>query len=320
MRRLVVVLPVAVSVAMPEPAGATGTLDQQQTIAEGVARIFGGLSRAQTFTPALSGGLDQVDLHLGRDQGTGGPLTVEIRDVSAGAPGATVLASASVPAAAVPNFGTPAFVPVPFAPPAAILAGSQYAIVAYFGDVTHSYYWNFASADVYPRGASFTSFATPPSTWAASPDSDFAFKTYVVVSNQSPSCAGVSATPAALQPASRGQFRTVELSGATDPDGDSVSFHIDAVTQDEPVTARGDNTFPDAEFTPDGADSNQVRVRAERDHQGNGRVYRIAYTVSDGRGGSCDGIAKVGVPRKKADSAVDDGDTNSWDSFTGLEL
>jgi hypothetical protein len=318
MRRLMVVLAIAVCVGMPAPAGATGTLDQQQTIAEGLAQIFGGLSRAQTFTPALSGGLDQVDLYLGQDGGSG-PLTVEIRDVSGGAPGSTVLASASVPAGSVPNFGSSTFVSVPFASPAALLAGSQYAIVAYFDDNSHAYYWSFANADVYPGGAAFTSPATPPTTWSPS-DNDFAFRTYVVVSNQPPNCAGVSASPAALQSASRGQFRTVELSGATDPDGDSVSFHIDAVTQDEPVTGMGDNTFPDAEFTAGGADSNQVRVRAERDPKNNGRVYRIAYTVSDGRGGSCDGIAKVGVPRKKSDSAVDDGDTNSWDSFTGFTL
>jgi hypothetical protein len=48
-----------------------------------------------------------------------------------------------------------------------------------------------------------------------------------------------------------------------------------------------------------------VNLRAERDPKANGRVYRIAYTVSDGRGGSCSGVEKVGVPVKKGKKAVE---------------
>ena len=75
--------------------------------------------------------------------------------------------------------------------------------------------------------------------------------------------------------------------GATDSDGGTLSYRIAGVTQDEYVTGVGDDTSPDAALTPAGAGSNQVYVRSEANPQRNGRVYRIAYTVSDGHGGSC---------------------------------
>jgi hypothetical protein len=120
----------------------------------------------------------------------------------------------------------------------------------------------------------------------------------------------------------------ITLSGATDADGDTLGYHIDAVTQDEYVTGVGDDTSPDAALPSAGADSNQVLVRSEANSRFNGRVYRIAYTVSDGQGGSCSGTAgpggnttaKVGLRRTKSTSAVDDGDATSWNSFTGARI
>jgi hypothetical protein len=149
---------------------------------------------------------------------------------------------------------------------------------------------------------------------------------YVFGPNPRFSCTGVSAAPTTIQPATRDQMKLIALQGATDPDGDPLTFHIDAVTQDESVSGQGDDTFPDAALTEAGADSNQVLVRAERNPTGNGRVYRIAFTLSDGQGESCSGTAgiggttnaKVSVPRKKGQTAVDDGDSGSWDSFTGV--
>jgi hypothetical protein len=94
----------------------------------------------------------------------------------------------------------------------------------------------------------------------------------------------------------------------------------------EYVTGVGDDTFPDAALTSGAAGSNQVLVRSEANPQLNGRVYRIAYTVSDGQGGSCSGTArpngattaKVGGPRKKGTPAIDNGGATRWDSFTGV--
>jgi len=89
------------------------------------------------------------------------------------------------------------------------------------------------------------------------------------------------------------------------------------VTQDEPVTDKREATSPDAAT---GANSNQVQLRAEANPQGNGRVYRIAYTVSDGNGGTCTGVETVSVARKKGQTAIDDGNRAAWNSFTGAQV
>ena len=81
--------------------------------------------------------------------------------------------------------------------------------------------------------------------------------------------------------------------GVTDPDGDSVTITVTGVTQDEPVNAKDDgNTSPDAVIQAGAA-----LVRAERSGTGNGRVYEISFKADDGKGGSCTGKVKVGVPR-----------------------
>jgi Tol biopolymer transport system component len=120
------------------------------------------------------------------------------------------------------------------------------------------------------------------------------------IPNRPPDCSGVTASRPVLTTANRRLVR-ITLSGATDPDGDPVSFSVDGVTQDEPVTGNGDSTSPDAIDLGDG----ELKVRAERNPHGDGRVYRIAFTASDGRGGSCSGIATVSVPRKTRQPAVD---------------
>src|SRR5919109_4396895 len=174
--RLLLLALVALGVLALAPAGAfAGTLDQQQTSFTSSDIIAGpepspdsARSAAQTFTPGLSGQLDQVDLPLAKSIQTDGPLTVEIRDVVGGAPGTAVLASAAVPAASVPLGGTQqaVFVAAPFDSPADVAAGSQYAIGAYTGgdDV---YNWGRAAADAHPGGALFRSRQSPPPTWAA---------------------------------------------------------------------------------------------------------------------------------------------------------
>ena len=151
----------------------------------------------------------------------------------------------------------------------------------------------------------------------ATPDQGSA-SVFAVGSNLPPDCSAVAATPGEISPARRDQFETVTLDGATDPDGDQLSYHIDRVTQDEAVTRAGDATSPDARFTGAGAGSNQVELRSERNPQLDGRVYRIAFTVSDGTD-SCSGIARVDVPRKKNQPAVDSAPP-SFDSFTGAQV
>jgi hypothetical protein len=104
---------------------------------------------------------------------------------------------------------------------------------------------------------------------------------------------------------------TVAIGGASDPDGDAVALQITGVTQDEPVTGPGANNAPDAAI----GSATSVDLRAERDGSGDGRVYRIAFTGDDHRGGSCAGTAIVGVPHDESgDPATDSG--GSYDSTT----
>ena len=122
--------------------------------------------------------------------------------------------------------------------------------------------------------------------------------------NTPPSCASVKPSKTKLWPP-RHKFVVITLSGATDADGDPLAFSITKVTQDEKVKGAitKNDKGPDAKRVP--GKPHQVELRAERIASGNGRVYRIHYTVSDGQGGTCSGIVKVGVPRNKNGNAID---------------
>jgi hypothetical protein len=122
--------------------------------------------------------------------------------------------------------------------------------------------------------------------------------------NAAPSCAGVKPSKTTLWPPER-QFVLVTLFGAADADGDPLTFSITSVKQDEKVKGIGGavDKGPDARRVS--GKPSRMNLRAERDPKANGRVYRIAYTVSDGRGGSCTGVEKVGVPVKKGKKAVE---------------
>jgi hypothetical protein len=129
--------------------------------------------------------------------------------------------------------------------------------------------------------------------------------------NRPPSCSTVTAGPTSLWPPNH-KFRLVTLAGGSDPDGDPLTLTITGVTQDEPVNGVADgNTAPDAE---DGPSPGSVYLRRERAGNGDGRVYRIAFTLSDGKGGSCSGVVKVQVPHNKKKPAVDSAPP-SYDSF-----
>ena len=126
--------------------------------------------------------------------------------------------------------------------------------------------------------------------------------------NDPPTCATVTGDVATLSPPNH-KLQLVKLAGGSDVDGDAVTIKVTGVTQDEPVNGQGDgDTGPDAVA---GAATNQVSVRAERGDKGDGRVYRIAYVASDGKGGTCSGTWDVAVPKSqgKGATAVDSGQT-----------
>jgi hypothetical protein len=172
-------------------SASAGTLDQQQTSSNTNAGIFATVSGAQTFTAGKTGGLDQADLLLSKLATIPEPLTVEIRNATAGGPGTSVLASGSIPNSAIgPN--PPAFVSVTFATPAAVTAGTQYTLVAYTTHVLNdSLGWYYQSdTDPYSGGALFTGGGPVPplGPWNdQGGDDDFAFKTYVTPPPSTPS-------------------------------------------------------------------------------------------------------------------------------------
>ena len=159
------------------PASA-GTLDQEQT-SYNISDSSLSAGSAQTFTAGISGGLDQADLMLKR-MGTPPDVTVEIRTTSGGVPTATVLATGTIGAAALGT--TPAFVPVTFATPAPVTAGTQYALVAY---ATSGARWAYRQDDFYPGGQVFITSDNPPgANWTGLAFNDFAFRTYVSPATQ----------------------------------------------------------------------------------------------------------------------------------------
>ena len=198
--------------------------------------------------------------------------------------------------------------------PATVAAGVFPVGAAISADGSSLYVANEGGDDVsqYDVGAGGLLSAKTPATVAAG-----SFPTGVAVTPGP--CAGVHAEPAKLFPGSR-TFNTVRLVGASD----ALQFHIDGVSQDEPVTAAGDATKPDARLTAAGAESNTLQLRAEYNPRRDGRVYRIAYTLSNENAVVCsrsaaDTNAKVSVPRTPEGTAVDSAPPR-YDSFTGVQL
>ena len=98
----------------------------------------------------------------------------------------------------------------------------------------------------------------------------------------------------------------ITLNGGTDIDSATVTIAIPSIEQDELTNALGDgNTAIDGT----GIGTSTARVRAERSGTGDGRIYEIGFTATDGDGATCDGSVFVGVPHDNAgQAAIDSGD------------
>ena len=157
------------------------------------------------------------------------------------------------------------------------------------------------------NGALSTAPGSPYITGPGERSGLVAFPPKSCITNHDPDCSHAVAAEPVLWPANH-KYHAVAIQGVTDPDGDPVTIAVTGVTQDEPVNSRGDgNTCPDAQIT-DG----QASVRAERTGTagipGNGRVYAITFTATDGKGGQCTGTVTVCVPHDQGDpTCVDDG-------------
>ena len=124
--------------------------------------------------------------------------------------------------------------------------------------------------------------------------------TIVSGDNTPPNVAGAVPSADRIDPPN-GKFVPIAINGVTDPDGDPVTITISSIRQDEAVNATGDgNTCPDA----GGVGTSTALLRAERSGTGDGRIYEIGFTASDGRGGVSSGSVRVCVPRDQGQAQV----------------
>lgn len=135
----------------------------------------------------------------------------------------------------------------------------------------------------------------------------FATKTWEIC-NEPPDCSAAVPTPKSCLWPPNHKYRSVNISGVTDPDGDPIIISIASITSDEPTAtalgAGGGLHAPDAM----GIGTDTALIRAERSGLGNGRWYEINFTADDGNGGTCVGSVAVQVPHDdEACDAIDDG-------------
>jgi len=178
---------------------------------------------AQTSVPASSGRLSSVDVQLATaTAGTAGPLVVEIRNTVGGAPGSTVLASVTTSDV---TSATNAWVPITFAAPANVTAGTSYAVVLR-GAAGGDYRATRSNKNSYAGGAWYTS-TNSGSTWAAQ-GQDLAFRTYVTPVSYAASGTLVSSLKDSNPAAGVSTNWTTLTWTAAAPAGTSVKFQVAA--------------------------------------------------------------------------------------------
>ena len=127
--------------------------------------------------------------------------------------------------------------------------------------------------------------------------------------NDPPDCSDAQPSQSEIWPPN-GLFTRVNIVGVTDPNGDPITITIDGVTQDEPLSGPGyGNKCPDARL------NGNLELRAERGGSGDGRVYEISFTASDGQGGTCSGTVTVCVPKNGSPNNVCHDSGQNVDSF-----
>ena len=120
-----------------------------------------------------------------------------------------------------------------------------------------------------------------------------------------PSCGAAAASVAKLWPPDN-RMVPISIAGLTDPGVAKVAVSVASVFQDEPIAGNCSGHSVDAVINSDGT----VLVRAERLGAGDGRVYHVKFTASNGYGGSCSGQVTVCVPHDqsgKRSTCVDQG-------------
>jgi hypothetical protein len=155
-------------------------LDQQNTTVGNTGQaITTSTWEAQSFVPAVSGQLSQIDADLfcSGCSGTNPAITIDIRTTSSGSPTNTVLATTTINGF---SSGTGQFYSAAFSAPATLTAGTSYAVVARLtaDRITGTYAWLHSNNNPYNNG-SWLSSTTSGSSWTSN-SQDLGFKTYMV--------------------------------------------------------------------------------------------------------------------------------------------
>ena len=196
---LVLALAAQMFVLPAEVAVAAETLDQEQTVADFSAVIFGQTQDvAQTVVPSLSGTLTRVDVRLQRLGTASQDVVLSVRpvDATSGAPTDTVLAQTTIAAGTVPE-GGPIWLTATFAMPATLVACQPFALVLQTG--FGSYAWPTVltnPGDRYPGGTALrhTPDMQPPVLWE-SEAADATFRTFVTMAGTPPASPCTMPTP-----------------------------------------------------------------------------------------------------------------------------
>ena len=223
----------------PPQVLAAGVVDQQQTHLGGAYNASPGFGVAQTFTAGLTGQLDQVDVFV-FGGGSTGDLTAEIRDVIGGVPGATVLTTATLPEASIP---ASAFATLTFSPSISVVSGTQYAIVLNTPNSSNgnliAYFHNDPNRDPNPYAAgSLFLYTVGTGSFAALPNYDLVFKTYVVATSTSTPTATTMGTP--LPPETPTSTATAMTTTTVTPTATATSVPVATVTVTQTTTSSVD--------------------------------------------------------------------------------
>ncbi|MDH5178471.1 MAG: PKD domain-containing protein [Gammaproteobacteria bacterium] len=122
--------------------------------------------------------------------------------------------------------------------------------------------------------------------------------------NDPPACHLAKPSVARLWPPNH-KMHPVKIEGVTDSDSvyRNVVLVITGVTQDEPLVGMGTgHTSPDA-VIQNLEPTDTALLRAERAGHGNGRVYQVSFTASDGFE-SCQGNVQVYVPHSRTPKVI----------------
>src|SRR4051794_26944663 len=156
------------------------TLDQSNTAGTTTGTSFSTTSwGGQTFIPAVTGQLVQVDIQLfcSGCTGTTPNLTLSIRNTSGGLPTGADLATATLPGFAN---GAGTYYTVNFGSPPTLTSGTQYALILrpVANPSVGGYFWIRSSPSTYANGQRVIS-TDNGATWTADSTRDFNFKAYM---------------------------------------------------------------------------------------------------------------------------------------------